>query len=217
MRHIAMGFVFTLLLVLSISNPCKADVDIGVSIGDDGIKSFYLAIGNHYNVPEKEIIIVRKKNIPDDELPIVYFLARKAGVSPGVIIKLRLGGKSWWEITVHFGLNAGIYYVPVKSNPGPPYGKAYGHFKNKKKNEWHKIVLTDLEIINFVNLRFISEHYGYSADEVIKMREKGKSFVVINTEVKKNKGQAKKQAKYVAEEDDNSKGKNKDKGKGKKK
>jgi hypothetical protein len=213
MRYISIGFVFALMLVLMIGNPCKADVDVGVSIGDDGIKSFYLAIGDHYKVPENEIIVVRKKNIPDDELPIVFFLARKAGVSPEVIIKLRLGGRSWWDITVHFGLNASIYYVPLKSDPGPPYGKAYGHFKNKKKNEWNTIVLTDIDIINFVNLRFISEHYGYSADEVIKMRAKGNSFVVINTEVKKNKGQAKKQTKFVAEDDDDSKGKNKDKGK----
>ena len=215
MRHISIGFLFALMLVLTMGNPCRADVDIGLSIGDDGIKSFYLAIGDHYNVPEIDIIIVRKKSIPDDELPIVFFLARKAGVSPEVIIKLRLGGRSWWDITVHFGLNAEVYYVPVKSNPGPPYGKAYGHFKNKKKSEWKKIVLTDVEIINFVNLRFISEHYGYSVEEVIRMRAKGKSFVVINTEVKKNKGQAKKQAKYVTEEDDDSK--SKDKGKGKKK
>lgn len=211
-----MFFLLAFLVVLSLGNPCKADVDVGVSIGDDGIKSFYLAIGDHYNVPEKDIIVVRKKSIPDDQLPIVYFLARKAGVSPEVIIKLRLGGKSWWEITVHFGLNAGIYYVPVKSNPGPPYGKAYGHFKNKKKAEWNKIILTDIEIINFVNLRFISEHYGYSPDEVIKMRANGKSFIAINKEAK-NKGQAKKQAKFAADEDDDSKGKKKDKGKAKKK
>ena len=178
------------------SSDCSADVDIGLSIGDDGLKSFYLAIGDHYRAPEKEIIIVRRSKIPEEEIPVVFFLARKADVSPEVILKMRLLGKSWWEITTHFGLNASIYYVPVKGNPLPPYGREYGHYKNKKKSQWGKIVLSDVDIINFVNLRFISEHWGYEPEEVIKMRANGRNFVNINSEVKakKNKSRAEKYA-----------------------
>mgnify|MGYP006297851517 CR=1 FL=1 len=178
------------------SSDCSADVDIGLSIGDDGLKSFYLAIGDHYRASEKEISIVRRSKIPEEEIPVVFFLARKADVSPEVILKMRLLGKSWWEITTHFGLNASIYYVPVKGNPLPPYGKAYGHYKNKKKSQWGKIVLSDVDIINFVNLRFISEHWGYEPEEVIKMRANGRNFVNINSEVKakKNKSRAEKYA-----------------------
>ncbi len=192
----------------------RADVNIGLSIGDDGIKGFYLAIGEHYKVAEKEVVVVKKRRVPDEELPVVFFLAVQAGVAPKVIIDLRLKGMSWMDVTLHFGLNAEIFYVPVKVNPGPPYGKAYGHFKNKPKKKWNEIRLVDADIVNFVNLKFISERYGYSPDEIIKMRKKGKNFVAINAEVKKNKGPAKKQSKQLA-----SKGKpnNKSKGKGKKK
>lgn len=191
----------------------RADVNIGLSIGDDGIKGFYLAIGEHYKVAEKEVVVVKKRRVPDEELPVVFFLAVRTGVAPKMIIDLRLKGMSWMDVTLHFGLNAEIFYVPVKVKPGPPYGKAYGHFKNKPKKKWGEIRLVDADIVNFVNLKFISERYGYSPDEVIKMRQKGKNFVVINAEVKKNKGQAKKQSKQMA-----SKGKpnNKSKGKGKK-
>jgi hypothetical protein len=187
------------LVMLWPSADCSADVDVGLSIGDEGLKSFYLAIGDHYKAPEKEIIIVRRSKIPEEEMPVVFFLARKADVSPGVIIKMRLEGKSWWSITAHFGLNAGIYYVPVKGNPVPPYGKAYGHFKNKKKSQWGKIVLSDADIINFVNLRFISDHWGYAPEEVIKMRANGQNFVSINANVKKKKHNAKAE-KYAADE-----------------
>ena len=185
-----------------------------MTIGDGGIKGFYLAIGEHYKVPEKQIVVVREKKIPDEELAVVFFLAKRASVAPEVVIKLRLGGKSWMEISAHFGLTAEIFYVPVKRTPGPPYGKAYGHFKNKKKNQWGTIKLSDAEIVNFVNLKFISKHYGCSADDVIKMREKGNSFVAINAEVKKNKGQDKKKSKQLATKE---KPKDKGKGKGKKK
>jgi len=179
-------FLITLLLLGggSLYHAC-AEVNIGVKADESGIKEFYLAIGDHYRAPEKEVIIVKEKGIPDDDLPVVFFLAKRAGVSPGVIIDLHLGGKSWMDITFHYGLTAEIYYLEVKKVKGPPYGKAYGHFKNKPKKDWKTIKLVDADIVNFVNLRFLSEHYGYSPDEIIKMRSKGESFVKINAKVKK--------------------------------
>ena len=214
MRVVTVLVLLSLFLLWPAANQCRADVDIGLSIGDDGIKGFYLAIGEHYKVPQKQIVVVREKKIPDEELPVVFFLAQRASVAPDIVIKLRLGGKSWMEISAHFGLTAEIFYVPVKRAPGPPYGKAYGHFKKKKKGQWGTIVLTDTEVVNFVNLKFISEHYGYSPDDVIKMREKGNSFIAINAKVKKNKVQEKKQSKQLATKE---KPKDKGKGKGKKK
>lgn len=170
----------------------RADVNIGVKADESGIKEFYLAIGDHYKAPEKEVLIVKKRGIPDDDLAVVFFLSKRAGVSPGVIIDLHLGGKSWMDITFHYGFTAEIYYVEVKEVKGPPYGKAYGHFKNKPKKNWKTIKLIDADIVNFVNLRFLSEHYGYSPHEIISMRSKGGSFVNINAKVKKAKAAGKK-------------------------
>ncbi|UCD93949.1 MAG: hypothetical protein JSU69_09280 [Candidatus Zixiibacteriota bacterium] len=192
----------------------RAEVNVGVSVEDGCLKTFHLAIGEHYNVPEKEIIVVRERKIPDDELPVVFFIAGRAGVKPEAIIKLRLGGKSWMAISAQYGLTAEVFYVPVKSSPGPPYGNAFGHYKKRKKAEWGKIQLADSDVVNLVNLKFISEHYGCSPDEVIRMREKGSNFAAINAEVKKNKGQAKKKASQQASSDKQQK---KGKGKGKKK
>ncbi len=214
MRAVTALLALSLLLLWPGGQQCRADLDVGLSIGDGGIKGFYLAIGEHYRVPEKQIVVVREKKIPDEELPVLFFLSQRAGVAPDVIIKLRLGGKSWMEISTHFGLTAEIFYVPIKHTPGPPYGKAYGHFKKKKREQWGTIVLTDTEVVDFVNLRFISEHYGWSADDVIKMREKGRSFVAINAEVKENKRQQKKQADQLAAKEkpkDKAKGKSKEK------
>lgn len=207
------ALLISLLMFLGGSiDSVHADVNIGIKADESGIKEFYLAIGDHYKAPEKEVVLVRKRGIPDDDLPVVFFLSKRAGVSPGVIIDLHLGGKSWMDITFHYGLTAEIYYVEVKEIKGPPYGKAYGHFKKKPKKGWKTIKLVDADIVNFVNLRFLSEHYGYSPDEIITMRSKGDSFVNINAKVKKAKNDAKarKKAKTVAK-------KQKAKAKGKKK
>lgn len=170
----------------------RAQVNIGVKADESGIKEFYLAIGDHYKAPEKEVVMVRERGIPDDDLPVVYFIARRAGVPPIAVIKLRLDGRSWMDITFHYGLTAEIYYVEVQKVKGPPYGKAYGHFKNKPKKEWNTIKLVDADIVNFVNLRFLSEHYGHSPDEIVRMRSEGESFVNINAKVKQAKQSQKK-------------------------
>ena len=210
MRKLLIPITFIFVFLLS-AGTTQADVNVGLSVDKDGLKSFHLAIGEHYVTYDKEIEAIRKLRIPDEELPLVFFFANHAGVGKDEIIRFRLKGKSGMDICLHFGYTAEIFYVPIKSNPGPPYGNAYGHFKNKNKKKWKEIRLTDAEIINFVNLKFMSEYYGYSPDEIIRMRAKGKSFIVINGEVKKIKGKSKANALVQKNE------KNEKKNKGKKK
>ena len=52
--------------------------------------------------------------------------------------------------------------------------------------------LADPDIVNLVNLRFLSEHYGHSPDEIIRMRSEGEGFAKINAKVKKAKQNQKK-------------------------
>lgn len=184
--------MMSLFVLISAGSP-KADINAALSITDGRVSSFYLAIGDHYRVPEKEIIFVKKKEIPDDDLAVVFYLSHRASVTPSVIIDLRLGGRTWMEITSHFNLTAEIFHVAIEKASGPPYGKAHGYFKNRNRKEWKSIRLSDSDIINLVNLRFVSEHYGLSPDAVVKMREQGQSFIAINDKVKKAKAQ--KQAK----------------------
>ncbi|MCP4581440.1 MAG: hypothetical protein GY839_07455 [candidate division Zixibacteria bacterium] len=169
------------------------DVNIGLKADEDGIREFHLAIGDFYKAPENEVIAVRKRGIDDDELPVVFFLAARSGISSKAIIDLRLGGKSWLDISLHYGFGPEIYYIDVP-DAGPPYGKALGHYKKKHKSEWHKIKLLDVDIVNLVNLKFLSKHHGYTPREIIKMRAAGESFHKINRRVKKSKAAKKNKA-----------------------
>ncbi|UCD63503.1 MAG: hypothetical protein JSW34_12265 [Candidatus Zixiibacteriota bacterium] len=207
MKRIMLIMVLVLAMVPS---AVQASVEAALSITDGRVSSFYLAIGDHYRVPEKEIIVVKKKEISDDDLAVVFFLARHANVAPSVIVDLRLGGRTWMEITTHFELSAAIYYVEIAKVSGPPYGKACGHFRNRHRDQWKSIKLTDVDIVNFVNLKFVSEHYGWSPDEVVRMREQGQSFIAISDKIKKEK--SKKEADKPAKKDKGGK-----KGSGKKK
>ena len=144
------------------------------------IGNFHVAVSNYYHVPEREVIVVRERRIPEDELPVVFFIAQRANVPAARIVDMRLRGDSWWDISVRFGLGADVYYVPVTVvRSGPPYGRAYGHYKKPKK-QWNTIALTDADVVNLVQLRFISDHYHVAPDRVIEMRERNVDFISIH-------------------------------------
>ena len=181
-----LGLIVILLCACAFSSSA-ADIEAELSIDDGRVTSFYLAIGKHYQIPDEEIIIVKRQNISDDELAVVFYLARKARVKHGVIVDLRLHGMTWMEITSHYGLTAEIFHIVISGTPGPPYGRALGHFKSRHRSEWHSIRLSDNDIVNLVNLRFVSGRHGLGPDVVIKMREQGQSFIAINDKILKAK------------------------------
>jgi len=172
-----------LLMVCVSAASVEADINVGLSLDQDGLKGFYLAIGEHYQSPQKEIVVVRGQ-VTDEELPVAFIIASAAGVDVSSVVKLRVGGKSWMEISLHFNLSSKVFYVPLVRDPGPPYGKAYGHFKNKAGRESKKVRLTDVEIIDWANLRFLSEYHSCSPEEIVKSRKAGHNFATISKELK---------------------------------
>jgi len=199
-------FMLGFLLGITLTHSSRAQVEMGVSIGEEGLRGFYMTIGQYFKRPEREVVVVRERGLPDEEIPVAFFVAGRAGVEPRVIIDLRLGGMKWMDICVRYRLSPEIFYVPVAVEvKGPPYGKAYGHYKKKPRKQWKTIVLADDDVINLVNLRVMSEHHGIPPTEIIKIRSGGKSFVVVNDDIRKGK------------KDKGSKEKGKDKGKGKRK
>jgi len=189
------GFLFLILIAALVSVPegnAQTMASVGVSIGEKGLSSFHLAIGAYFRVPETDVRIVQQRRIPDEEIPVVFLIAARARVSPNVVINLKLGGKSWMEIALHYGLAPDVFYVPVqKEIKGPPYGKAYGYYKNKHPKDSGRPSLRDDDVVNLVNLKFLSEHYGLPPEHVIQMRSEGKNFVNINGELEFEKGNGK--------------------------
>lgn len=152
---------------------------VSAHIGD-----FHVAVANYYHVPEREVIVIRERRIPDDEIPVALFIARHAGVPWSRVVEMRLRGDSWWNISVRLGLGPDVYYVPVAVSPGPPYGRALGHYKKKHRKEWRAIVLDDADIVNLVELRFLSEHYRVAPERVIELRGRDRDFVAVHAQLR---------------------------------
>lgn len=167
-----------------------AQVDLGLAVSDGRLRSFYIAVGDHFRVAPRAVLDLRTRyRLLDDELPVIYFLAARANVGPQVVVDVRLGKRSWFEVAVHLGLSPEIFFVAVhQERIGPPYGNAYGYYrKHGTAGEWRKIVLTDREVIDLVNLRFLSEYHGLAPDEIMVLRGRHTSFVRIHDEIGRGK------------------------------
>ena len=63
-----------LLMVCVSAASIEADINVGLSLDQDGLKGFYLAIGEHYQSPQKKIVVVRGQ-VTDEELPVAFIIA----------------------------------------------------------------------------------------------------------------------------------------------
>jgi hypothetical protein len=74
--------------------------------------------------------------------------------------------------------------VPVYAYHHPPYGHAWGYYgKYPHRNDWRRIRLSDEDVVNQVNLKFMKDHYRYEPDRVMKYRSGGKRFAAIDREI----------------------------------
>jgi hypothetical protein len=153
---------------------------------DGTIHSFYAALRAYYRVPETEIAGMRNSGISYEELPVVFFIAERARAEMQRVIELRLTNRTWTEIAFRFGLTPDIFYVPLAAIPtSSPYSRPYGRYNSRPKREWKTVRLTDGDVVNLVNLKFISQSSGIPPEQVIRMRSEGKTFPEINEEIEK--------------------------------
>jgi len=182
MRYALVFMALAMFFVAAISgNAHSGDLNLGISVEDGKVKGFYLGVQDYYKVPERETHVIRERRLPDDEMPVAFFMARRARVAPSEVIEMRLQGRSWMDISNRYRLAPDIYYVPVRDEKlGPPYGRAYGHYKHGRGRRRFEGRFSDEDVVNMVNLRFLSERYKIPPDRIIRMRSEGRSFVDID-------------------------------------
>ncbi len=171
--------------------PARAgQADLGISISDGRLSGFYVAVGDHYRVAPRVVVDYRTRyGLLDEELPVVFFLAARAHVAPQAVIDLRARRQSWFGIALHFALSPEIFFVPVGLDEiGPPYGNAYGYYRKfGRRGDWRKFSPRDKEVVDLVNLRFLSEYHGLAPDKIIGLRGRGQGFVRIHDDIGKGK------------------------------
>ena len=167
------------------------DIDLGVAAKIDDRTDLYFSISSRYFDQDRETVSYWGARYRDpDDLAVVLFIRRHSGRSLDELYALRQQrGLTWWEIAVRFGVPAEAWFVPVERNPGPPYGKAYGHWKKHKHDRRTPVVLSDADLRNLVAVRMVHEYYGVSVDIAMEWRSEGRDLRLLMTdEYKKRHG-----------------------------
>jgi hypothetical protein len=135
----------------------RSQVYTGVGVDHGGLSHIQMAVGDVYGMPVGPM----PSYIYPDELPVVYLLAREAGVSPEVVMALRERGWSWMDITYHLGVDPYLYVAHLPRQRGywgyPGHSYAY---------------LTDRHIIDYVNLALWASYHRRPVTQIIVIRQR---------------------------------------------
>jgi hypothetical protein len=167
-----------LAALVSAAAPARADLGPLEPLAD-----LHRAVRESLGLPEPQIERLLELGAPHEQLPVIGFLARELAQPPDVIFDLHRSGLSFLDISLRFGHGPEIFYVPFAADPGPPYGRAWGYYKKTPRARWNTIRLTDVDVVNFVNVRVCHDHYGVGYDRIVARHRKGKAFADIHREL----------------------------------
>jgi len=156
------------------------DIDFGASVrvGDDA--DLYFAISSRYFDRDRRVVerYAARYNNPDD-LAVSFYLSRCSGRPANFIFDMRRRGLSWWDVSLRLGLPVDVWFVEVERDPGPPYGRAYGHWKHHRRNARPDFALSDDDARNLVAVRMIHEYYDVPVDVAMEWRSSGRNLRAI--------------------------------------
>jgi hypothetical protein len=137
---------------------------------DPALTDYCNGVADYYQVPVWQVVSVQQR-LPIEEVPVVFHLAAAAHVSPNLVLSLHLGGLSWGQVGLRFGLGNDLFYV--EGGPGlvgTHYGRLYHEFWSLPRARWVGLRLSDADIVDCVNLRFVTRYYHRPVVEVAKIR-----------------------------------------------
>jgi hypothetical protein len=127
----------------------------------DTREAYFRAVADHFEVEFEEVGIIGEWALAPDEVPVVLFLTRRAGVSPDALIGLRRSGRSWHDVAARFGVGPRDFHIPITGEGSlGPLDEVYQEFRSRSPRDWSQIRLADGDVVALVNLRFLCEQTG---------------------------------------------------------
>lgn len=171
-RTLLTGGAVTLVLVAVTAEVARAQ-ESGTALD-----RYYRAVAGYFRVTPEEVAILGEWELSPDEVPVVLFVAGRAGVPPDVVVAVRQSGVTWGEVARRHGLSARAFYLPFADGARGSLARAYDAFGETPEADWPGIRLEDGDIVGLVNLRVISQDLSVSLPTVIAARDRRGGFVM---------------------------------------
>jgi len=148
------------------------------------VEAYYRMVGQAFSVSLEEVRILGEWELPPEEITVVLFVARRAGVSPDAIATQRDAGAPWSTITQRYALGAGVFRIsfPPDVNLGPMEA-TYRRFTETPRASWDSLVLDDEILVALVNIRILANQLGVPAAQVLATWERSRNLVLVHEQL----------------------------------
>ena len=140
-------------------------------------EAFFRAVGDHFQVPPQEVALIGDWGLDPDEVPVVLFLAQRAGVTSDALVGIRRGGRAWRDVAARFGVGPQAFHISFPEDA--PLGvltRAMGLFRQMAARDWSDILLEDGELVALVNVRVLSQIAQVPPVRVLRCQEEARGF-----------------------------------------
>lgn len=138
--------------------------------GDPALTDYCNGLAEYYQVPVYQVVAIQQQ-VPMEEVPVVLHLALRAHVAPNVVLGMRLGGLSWGGVSLKLGLGNDVFFVDGgQVLIGTPLERLYVGFWGLPRRRWASLRLSDADIIDCVNVRFVNSYYHRPLVELARVR-----------------------------------------------
>ncbi len=149
---------------------------------------FYSAVSQHFQIGPQQVRQLVDGGLPPEDVVVLYYIAEHSLRQPGQLLADRKAGRSWRDIATAAGLQPESFYYPISSFSRGPFVNVYAlyHQLPRDRWSWDRLQLTDSDIENLVNLRFLAAIGGPSMPDpnptntVQRLRAQGYDFVSIH-------------------------------------
>ncbi len=151
------------------------DVAVGMNVSDDSRIFLNLANQTWLPGPSAGAVVLRDLPYPEDDFPVLAFVAYHTRTSPTVILNLRREGYHWADIFFRQNVNPSVLFVGIDRDPGPPYGNAWGYWKKRyRPGAKVRYRFSDRDVIGLVKVQTAARHFGTSPVRIIEEQRRGK-------------------------------------------
>src|SRR5438552_3132464 len=109
-------FLFAIALLSNVST-VFAQSGLNIHIGAGGIDVQPDAFVSYYQAPSERVVWLRQENIPQDQWPLVFEIARASNTSPERVWEIRRHRSSWYEVISELNVPPSYFYYEGYSRP----------------------------------------------------------------------------------------------------
>ena len=151
------------------------DVSFGAAapIGDNG--QLFISISSNYFNREPRVVADWSQRFSDpDDLAVFLHICAHSRVSPEMVFSYRRQGMPWFDIGMRVGVPVDTWFVPVQGDPGPPYGKAYGYWRQHQRDPRYVMRVSDRQCRDLIAVRMAHDYYHVAPQVAMDWRREGR-------------------------------------------